>query len=57
MGFIEGVWIGKKRTKAGISTEQDRPSVIFCARIIGRVRVAEYSSAQSNELCVMPLFG
>jgi len=50
MDFVENVRVGKEGTEAGTGAEQDRPSAVFDAGIVGGVRVAEDASTQGDEL-------
>ena len=50
MSFIKNIRVCKKRPQTGISAEQDRSSPIFAMRIIGRVCIAEDTSAQGDKL-------
>ncbi len=50
MDFVENIGVGKKGAKTGIRAEQDGPSAILDAWIVGRIRVAEDPSAQGDEL-------
>lgn len=53
MDFIEDIRVGQERAQAGFRAEIDRPTAILNAREIGRVRVAEFSTTQGDEL---PIF-
>jgi hypothetical protein len=56
MDFIEDVWVGKERAKAGLRAEIDRPAAVLGAREIGRVGVAEDPTAKRNEVWMLLLF-
>jgi len=50
MDFVENIRVGKEGAKTGIRAEQDHPPAILDAWIVGRIRVAEDSSTQGDEL-------
>lgn len=50
MDFVENIRIGEEGAEAGVGAEQDRPSAVFGAGEVGRVRVAEDASTQGDEL-------
>ena len=50
MDFVEYIRISKECTQARLCAQQDHPSAIFGAGIVGRVSVAEDASAQGDEL-------
>lgn len=52
MGFVENIRVREERAKAGISTEQDRPSTIFGTREVSGIGITEDTSAQGNELAM-----
>ncbi len=49
MNFVEDVRIRQKRAEAGLGTEIDRPSAIFDAWKILRVRILKLAPAERNE--------
>ncbi len=49
MDFIEYFRVGQEGAEAGFGAEVDRPSVIFGAREILRIGVAEDPSAERDE--------
>ena len=50
MDFVEHIRVGQERAEAGVGAEQDRPAAVFSAWVIRGIGVAEYSSAEGNEL-------
>lgn len=50
MDFIEDIRVSQEGAEAGFRAEIDRAAAIFDTREIGRVRVAEFSSTEGNEM-------
>lgn len=50
MDFVENIRVSEERAEAGFCAEQDRPSAVFNAREVGRIRIAEDTSAEGDEL-------
>jgi len=50
MDFVENIGVGKEGAKTGVRAKQDGPSAILDAWIVGRIRIAEDSSTQGDEL-------
>lgn len=57
MDFIEQIRVGEERAQARFGAEQNGPPAIFGAWIIGRIRIAEDSSTQSDKLLMFLEFG
>lgn len=55
MRFIEDIRVSQECTQTGFGAEIDCPAAIFDAREIGRIRVAEFSSAEGDETGVFLL--
>ncbi len=53
MYFIEDIRVGEKCTETGFRAEQNRPPSMGSARVILRVRVAEDTATQGNEVFVL----
>lgn|GEM_PF-3057237 len=49
MDFVENIRVGKERAQAGLGAEMDRPTAIFGARKVSRIRVAEDPPAEGDE--------
>jgi hypothetical protein len=56
MGFVEYIRVRQKCPMAGICAKQNPPSAIFGAWIVGRIGIAEDTSAQSDKLFARFLF-
>jgi hypothetical protein len=50
VNFVEHIRVSEKCSEARIGAEQNRPSAIFSAGIIDRVRVVEDTPAKRDEL-------
>ena len=50
MYFIEQIRVGQERAETGFCAEEDRPSLVFGVREIGRIGVLKNAPAQGDEL-------
>ena len=56
MDFVKHIGIRPERTETGVGAEIDRPAAIYDARIIGGIRVAEFSATEGDEARIFLLF-